>query len=420
MTANLVTCGEVEGITFAGYSLLKVRGFFTLQVQGVDHMGDCFPVVYGTSLRIGGGMDMIINMAQVEDLFVSGNHDDRGQYDLAEILAQAPLLETVYFNGMLGGLTNVDLTGHANLWKVEIDGNELTTMPIGSDTLTSLGMNNNQITGTFDDLASPNLEYFYANNNQLTGEGTLPCSIIELDLGNNPIEEARLKAIITQLDTCGQTGGRATLADGNTYDPWKTSYEETKRLVDEKGWVIDGTPYQRSWVYTISINFISPVLANFYTAGNQVIVRRFLREEGSTSMTPDGSWVAGTITTSSGDDMTTQGFHATAGSPISNDPCASALYANNLYDHYLLYAGGEFNLLENSNIYPADNFDDFKAKVMAGTPVFGCTNKIFFSELGLPRDDIYSTDNNWSELDFGQVFYDWLDANRSTIEGTPL
>lgn len=419
MTANLVECGSVAGITFAGYSLLKLRGPFQLQVLGSDFNGDCFPIIEGTSLRMGGGMDMVVDVSQLKWLDVSGNHDDRGQYDIEEILAQGILLETIYFTGQQGGVTNA-LLDSATLWKAVLTNNGLTTLPVGGNTLTYLEITNNAITGSFDELLSPNLQVFLAGGNELTGEGTLPCSIIELDLSNNPITEESLKAIITKLDTCLQTGGTATLAGGNTYDPWKTSYVETKRLVDEKGWTIDGEPYVLSWVYSVAINFVDPVLANFYTAGNQVVVQRWLRTKGAQSMALDGTFVAGTITTSGGGDMTTQGFHATAGSPISSDPCASAVYLNGIYEHFLINLDSEFHLLANDKLYPADDFDTFVIKVTAGTPDFGCTNKTFFSDLGVPQDDKWSNINNWATLDFGQVFYDWLSANRSLIEGTPL
>ena len=295
---NLPECNKIEGIRVASYDLAVMKGFFWAQVEGVDENGDCFPVLFGTYMRMGGGIPFIIDVTFLNVFSVTGGHGD-GIYDLYQIASQGLQLKEIYIQ-FVDELNNLDLTGTV-AEKVWINDNGLTTLPTGSNNLLSLDVNNNEIEGSFDDLASPNLWQLWAHNNKLDGSGELPCSMLDIDLRWNEITEENLTAILERIDTCGLEDGTLLIAEGNEFDPWKTEYALTEMLVNDRGWYIDGEPFPIEYVYTVRLmNFTGDTGVNFYTSGNLLVLNRWLKKRvwgtDIQDFTLDASFPIGDIT----------------------------------------------------------------------------------------------------------------------------
>ena len=113
--------------------------------------------------------------------------------------------------------TITDLTTATALTKIDLTGNAFTAVPTVVGNVTTMVLNNNQLT---DIVAPSNINYLYAQNNNFgSGTYTLPqTSLVGLDLGNNGFTKfkAENNTSLKSLALAGNTGLTEIELHGNT------------------------------------------------------------------------------------------------------------------------------------------------------------------------------------------------------------
>lgn len=113
--------------------------------------------------------------------------------------------------------TITDLTTATALTKIDLTSNAFTAVPTVGGNVTTMVLNNNQLT---DIVAPSNIKYLYAQNNNFgNGDYTLPTtSLVGLDLGNNDFTKfkAENNTSLKSLALAGNTGLTEIELHGNT------------------------------------------------------------------------------------------------------------------------------------------------------------------------------------------------------------
>ena len=145
-----------------------------------------------------------------------------------DVTGDASLTSIAINNSGLTSIPTIISTGATSLYKLDLTDNAFTDVPTtGISTLTTLVMNNNQLSDI--NVSESNINYLYAQNNNFgSGDYTLPTtSLVGLDLGNNGFTKFKaenntsLKSLalagntsLTEIELHGNTALTQTSPDG--------------------------------------------------------------------------------------------------------------------------------------------------------------------------------------------------------------